>query len=231
MNNFGQRRVARLLLCIAVPLGFAACGGSTTIEQSWKAPNLAPRNLRNVVTAYISRGATMRRTVEDSMAQRLAHMGVWAVPAYSVLTDDDLNDRDHAKAKLVAGGYDGVVALRVVGNETEIEAMPPTFDGYGRMAWPGVYDPGYLSTETVVRVETSVFSFADNKLVWSGLSKTVDPNTMRSAIDDVTNVVAKALVEQQVVASADGAPPRRELSHAQTSNVQRFDPRCRGHQE
>jgi len=205
MNNFDQRRVATLLLCIAVALGLAACGGSTTIEQSWKAPDLAPSNLRNVVTAYISRDGAMRRTVEDSMAQKLTKMGVRAVPAYAVLTDDDLKDREHAKAKLVAGGYDGVVALRLVGKETEIEGMPPTFDGYWGTAWPGVYDPGYLSTETIVRVDTSVFSFADNKLVWSGLSKTVDPNTMSSAIGDVTKVVAKALMKQQIVASAGGA--------------------------
>ena len=84
-------------------------------------------------------------------------------------------------------------------------ATPPTFDGYWGMAWPGAYDPGYLSTETVVRVDTNVFSLADNKRVWSGLSKTVDPNTMRSAIDDVTKVVAKALENQQIVASTGGA--------------------------
>jgi len=205
MNSFDQRRVARLLPCIAVVLGFAACGGSTTIEQSWKAPNLAPSNLHNVVTVYMSRDETMRRTVEDSMTQRLAHLGVRAVPAYSVLSDDDLKDRDRAKAKLVAGGYDGVVALRLVGNETKLVATPSTFDGYWGMAWPGAYSPGYLSTETVVRVETKVFSLADNKLVWSGLSKTVDPNTMSSAIDDVTNVVAKALEKQQIIASTGGA--------------------------
>ena len=204
MNDFDQRRVATLLPCIAVALGFAACGGSTTIEQSWKAPNLAPSNLHNVVAVYISRDETMRRTVEDSMAQRLGQLGVRAVPAYSILSDDDLKDRDRAKAKLVAGGYDGAVALRLVGKETKLVATPSTFDGYWGMAWPGAYNPGYLSTETVVRVETKVFSLADNKLVWSGLSKTVDPNTMRSAIDDVTKVVAKALEKQQIVASTGG---------------------------
>jgi hypothetical protein len=204
MNNFDQRRIARLLPCIAVALGFAACGGSTTIEQTWKAPDLAPSNLRNIVTVYISRDETMRRTVEDSMARRLAQLGVRAVPSYSVLSDDDLKDRDRAKGKLLTGGYDGVVALRLVGKETKLVATPTTFDGYWGTAWPGAYDPGTLSTETIVRVETKVFSLADSKLVWSGLSKTVDPNTMHSAIDDVTKVVAKALEKQQIVASAGG---------------------------
>jgi hypothetical protein len=207
MSTFDHQRVARLLLGIAVALGLAACGGSsTTIEQSWKPPNLAPSRLRNVVTVYISRDGVIRRVVEDAMAQNLARRSVRAVPAYSVLTDDDLKDRDRAKAKLAASGYDGVVALRLVGKETTIVATPPTdgywtFDSYWGMAWPGVYDPGYLTTETVVRVEAKVFSLADNKLVWAGLSKTVDPNTIRSVIDDVTKVVAETLKKQQIVAS------------------------------
>jgi hypothetical protein len=205
MTNFDQRRIATRLLWIAVALEFAACAGSTTIEQSWKAPNLPPSNLHNVVTVYISRDVTVRRAVEDSMAQKLAPLGVRAVPAYSILSDDEIKDRERAKAKLAAGGYDGVVALRLVGKETKIVATPPTFDGYWGTAWPGAYDPGYLSTETIVRVETNVFSFADNKLVWSGISKTVDPNTIRSTIDDVTKVVAKALEKQQIIASAGGA--------------------------
>jgi hypothetical protein len=205
MTNFDQRRVATLLLWTAVALGFAACAGSTTIEQSWKAPDLPPSNLHNVVTVYISRDVTVRRAVEDSMAQKLAPLGVRAVPAYSILSDDELKDRERAKAKLAAGGYDGVVALRLVGKETKIVATPSNFYGYWGTAWPGAYDPGYLSTETVVRVETNVFSLADDKLVWSGISKTIDPNTIRSTIDDVTKVVAKALEKQQIIASAGGA--------------------------
>jgi hypothetical protein len=197
MKHFDQGRVATLVLGIAIASGFVACGGSTTIEESWREPTQAPSNLRNVVTVYSSRDATTRRAVEDSMARRLAGIGVRAVPAYSVLSDDDLVDRDRVKAKLLAGGYDGVVALRLVGKDTKLVATPATFNGYWGAAWPG----SYVDTETIVRVETNVFSLADNKLVWSALSKTVDPTTLHSTIDDVTKVVAKALENQRIVAT------------------------------
>jgi len=180
MKASHQRRVW-MLCCIAVAIVVAACAGSTTIEQSWRAPQLS--GLRNVVTVYISRDTAMRRTVEDSMARRLAGEGVRAVPAYSILSDADTQDREGAKAKLLAAGYDGVVALRLVGKETKVEVTPPIYTGYWGPAWGGAYQPGYLSTETVVRVETSVYALGDGKLVWSGLSKTVDPSSMKSTID------------------------------------------------
>jgi hypothetical protein len=204
MKMFAQQRVATLL-CVGVALGLAGCAGSTTMEESWKAPNLPAGDLHNVVTLYISRDGAMRRTAEDSMARKLTHEGVHAVPAYSVLTDADLKDRDQAKAKLAASGYDGVVAIRLVSKETQINAVPPTFDGYWGMGWGWGwgYDLGYMSTETVVRVQTSVYSLAHNRLVWSGLSKTVDPNSVSSAIDSVTSVVATALEKQQVVAPSN----------------------------
>jgi hypothetical protein len=172
------------------------------MEQTWKAPNLVPNNLHNVVTVYISRDGAMRRTVEDSMAQKLRGEGVRATPAYSILNNDALKDRERAKARLQAAGYDGVVAIKLVSKNTQVEVTPGTYDGYWGPAWDGAYDPGYLTTETVVRVETSVYSLHDGKLVWSGVSKTVDPNSMSSAISDVTEVVAKALQKQQIIATA-----------------------------
>jgi hypothetical protein len=198
MKAFHQRQIWMLQLGVAVALALAACAGSTTIEQSWRAPQISG-NLRNVVTVYISRDETMRRTVEDSMAQKLAAEGVRAVPAYTILGDADIRDGDGTKAKLLAAGYDGMVALRLVGKETKVEVTPPMYVGYWGPAWGGAYDPGYLSTETVVRVETSVYALGDGKLVWSGLSKTIDPSSMKSAINDVTKVVATALQKQQVV--------------------------------
>src|SRR5881628_3797686 len=99
------------VLFLAVALGVVACGGSTTMEQTWKSPTMVPNNLHNVVAVYISKDPSMRRTVEDSMVQRLTKEGVHATPAYSILSSDELQDQDRAKAKLLAAGYDGVVAM------------------------------------------------------------------------------------------------------------------------
>ena len=191
----------------AILLVMAACGGaSTTIEQSWTAPEARLGELRNVVTLYVSSDGAMRRTVEDAMSQQLARAGVRVTPSYTFLRDDELLDRARAKATLVAAGFDGVIGIRLVSREQELAYIPGTFDGYWGPAWSAAYDPGYLVSETVVRVETSAYSLTSNQLVWSALSRTVDPNGPREVIDDITQVAATELRKQGIVARAAVAP-------------------------
>lgn len=203
---FARPRISFWLLCLtATAWSFAGCGPSTTIEQSWRAPQAQRAAMRNVVTVCFSDGV-IRRNVEDAMAQKLARAGVRATPSYTFLSDQALQEQGPAKAKLVSAGFDGVVALRLVSREQELHYIPPTFDGYWGPGWSMAYDPGYVASELVVRVETSAYSLADDQLVWSAISRTVDPNSPREGIDQVTTVAARELQKQGVVAPA--APSR-----------------------
>jgi len=59
-----------------------------------------------------------------------------------------------------------------------------------------LYDPGYLRTDTVVTVETNVFSVTDDKLLWSGVSETFNPNDVAKAVNDVADAVSEELRQQ-----------------------------------
>lgn len=192
-----------LLRAIAIGLLLAACAGpSTTIEQSWRAPDAQLGGLRNVVTMAVTSDGTLRRSTEDQMAAKLAAAGIRATPMYAVLGDAERQNRDQAKAKLRAMGYDGVIALRLVSRDQELEYVPGSFDYY----WGMTYDPGYLYSETVVRIETSAYSLEDNRLVWSAISRTVDPDSIREGIDEVTALAASQLQKQGVVAGTPRPP-------------------------
>ena len=184
-------------------VAFCACGSSTTMETTWRTPQ-PETTLSNVVTVYISHDGAARRSFEDTMAARLNQRGIHAVPGYAVLTEMDLQDRAAARSKLMGQGFDGVVAVRLIGAHTEVYVQP-TFIGYWGGAW--AYDNAYLSTQTIVRLETSVFSLRDNRLVWSGISRTLDPASTQSAIASVTKRVAKELHHQGIVATAGGGAP------------------------
>jgi len=195
-----RTRIVSFLLAVIASVLAACAGPSTTIEQSWRAPDARVDKLRNAVALYLSPDSTMRRNVEDAMVTKLARAGIRATPSYSVLTDDELRQREAAKAKLVASGFDGVIAIRLVSKEDTIEYVPGTFDGYWGPAWSTAYSPGYMYTETVVRVEVSAYSLSNNELTWSALSKTVDPEGRREVIDEVTTVAANELQKQGIVA-------------------------------
>ena len=81
----------------------------------------------------------------------------------------------------------------------ERNAAQQSFDDYWGSAWPSMYDPNYAFTEVVVRVETNVYSLASDELLWSALSRTIDPASSRTVVDEVTTLVAGELSTHGVV--------------------------------
>jgi hypothetical protein len=198
-------RRTRALPPAVVALTLVACA-TTTIKESWTDPAAGRLEFRKVLALVLSSDASLRRIGEDELVRQIRR--TQAVAAYTVLSAEDYGDVERAKATLRTAGFDGVVTMRLVGKEQRQTWVPggaypapsyASFGGYYRYAWPSVYDPGYLRTDTIAQVETQVYSLADDKLLWAGLSETVNPSDARSLIDDVARAVAKELKKQGLV--------------------------------
>ena len=181
---------------IALVAGVVGCGGpQTKFEAQWGQPtNLG--GAQNVVALYQSHDGAQRRTVEDTMTRKLQQRGVHAVPAYSVLDDNESADYKSAKTSLAAKGFDAVLEIRLISkeNETTTAYYSNTWDGWGYWGWGGPYAYDYYVFDTpVVRVETNLYSLHDDRLVWSGRTKTTDAETMKEVADGVTTAVAATL--------------------------------------
>jgi hypothetical protein len=186
---------------IAVVAGAVGCGGpETKYEAMWgRRVNLS--GVHSVVALYESHDGAQRRTVEDSMTRKLQQRGVHAVPAYSVLDDNESADYKTAKTTLAAKGFDAVLEIRLISKENEHTAAyySNTWDGWGYWGWGGPYAYDYYVYDTpVVRVETNLYSLADDQLVWSGRTKTTDADTMAQVVDGVTSAVATTLEKRGV---------------------------------
>ena len=135
------------------------------------------------------------------MAREISARGAQGVPAYTVLSDEEVKDQETARAKLESLGFGGVVVMRVVGRETQYSYEPGVWarpyyghfwGGYWRWGWDTVYEPAYLQADKVVKVETLVYSLVQDQLVWAGVSRTVDP----SHIEDFISELAQAVTNQ-----------------------------------
>jgi hypothetical protein len=62
-----------------------------------------------------------------------------------------------------------------------------------------VYQPGYLTTDTIVQVESLAYTVADARLVWAARSRTLNPNAVESLIDDVVRTTVAALREEKLI--------------------------------
>jgi hypothetical protein len=95
--------------------------------------------------------------------------------------------------------------MRPVGVDKEVVSTPssgPTYPGY----WGGYHGygwanswPGEIHTNTIVYVETQVYSLDQNKLVWSGQSKTINPGQVDSLVEELAAATANELEKQGLI--------------------------------
>jgi hypothetical protein len=83
--------------------------------------------------------------------------------------------------------------MRLAGKETRVNYSPAVYSGpyygsfwggYWGYGWGYANTPGYITTDSVVKVETLVYSLEQDKLVWAGVSRTVDPTKVESFISE-----------------------------------------------
>ena len=184
----------RPLRLLPIVLLVAACA-STSIVSQWKDPNAGPQHFGRLLVVAPSRDPAIRRTAEDELVRRLGPDR--AAPSYNVLRDDELVDRARLKQRAMELGFDGLVVFRIARVEKEANWVPGTYWGpyYAIGGWPA-WDPGYVELNTIVHVETDVYNVLDDRLIWASRSRTYDPHSMRSLVDDVANAVGKAMRKQ-----------------------------------
>ena len=178
----------------------ASCYPSTTIDNEWMSPQaMTQPPMRKVVTMFISKDTTLRHQGEDELARDLYKTGVQATPAYMIFGDSPKNlDLDTMKSQLRQMGYDGIVTLRVVEKEQDIQSVPGDFGGYWGYWGPyyGGYWGGYTYTEDIYRLEAAAYSLRDGRLMWSAITETTDPDTSHQLVDETSNVVAQQMARR-----------------------------------
>ena len=196
-----------------IVLALAACATTTQFVNTWKAPDAAPLALRQgdtVVAMVITRSEANRRSGEDALAAELSRRGLRVIPAYTVLSVDQAMDKESALQTLRATGAVAAFVVRPLQTTRQATFVPPTYYapvpygswgpyyGYG---WAAPYSPGYVVTDTIVRVETLVFDLKQNKLVWAGQSETTNPERLDQFMRDLVKTVGDDMRRKGVIAA------------------------------
>jgi hypothetical protein len=115
-------------------------------------------------------------------------------PSYRLLEDRELSDVGTARRKVEAAGYDGAVLLSFVSTEQKITARPTYTGGFwGYYGRGGMWDSGYVR---ILRLQVSIYSLAEDKLLWSGVSRTANPRGIDALIREVAEAVRDDLVKR-----------------------------------
>ena len=198
-------------ITIVAALVCTACA-STPFVSSWRAPDAEPLQIAGAKVAAVAMidQVASRRAAEDAIARELTARGAVGIPMYSVYPNAKPSDEPEARAALEGQGFTGLVVFRPVSREREIVSTPMYWGPGYSMYWGGYYGYGWgmpwyggvqIHTNTVVSVETLVYSLRQNMLVWGGQSTTTNPASVDRLVHETAQNVTKELERQGLLAA------------------------------
>lgn len=169
---------------------------STSIVNSWKDPNFTGNadDWDKVLVAVQSSSDVKRRVAEDE----LASMSEVLYASYILFPNKaSVNDENKLRKKVEDEGFDAIMTLRLIDANKQTSYVPGSYTGgywgYHRGYWGGYYDPGYYREDTYYAIETQVWSLAEEKMVWSGITSTVNPSKIDKTIQEVARMTFRQM--------------------------------------
>jgi hypothetical protein len=194
------------ILSLLVAAFLIGCGSGTTIQQSWRDPSYtidSTKFTRFVVCALVKDEST-RRVVEDEMVKRSNGK---AIASYNYFSTQELKGNEDVFTKrMMADGADGMIMMSLAAQRQEQTYVPGSYpsyygswSGYYGYAAPMYYDPGYVRTDTYYNVEINMYDLKLNKLVWSGMTSTVNPSDARQMTNEVVDEILYKMKEEKFI--------------------------------
>ncbi len=187
-------------------LRIIACAG-TELTQTWvdEAHRGKPVSDILVIGLTYKDNEEVRRSFENSFVRQLRAAGVEAVSSMDAISIPAGMKLDKEEVLKVVNKFnnDALIITHLVGKD-EKEAYRFSGGGsggyYGYYGWAYNYSrPGYSQTIKSVRLATKLYDVKTEKLIWSGESKTLKPDSTKEAINDVISVVIKDLQKNKLL--------------------------------
>lgn len=185
---------------------FISCSSTkTSIIGEWQDDTYQKGKIQKVLVLGIvnKEKPLLRRNFEDGMARAFQDGGISATPSmdhmpYDVATDSSTFEKYFKELQV-----DAVVVARLVAVDASrdykagyLYTIPYNsyygFYGYYNVGIAYANSGGYLSREVVVVLETNIYETVNKKLIWSGVSETVEPDKA----SDVINSFGSELVSR-----------------------------------
>jgi hypothetical protein len=172
----------------------------------WRSPDAGSVSFagKKVAALVIAQDDSLRVSGEEALVRELTARGLQSVATYRIAPKEELQSADRAKGWFERANVEGVVALRPVSKDKRTTYNPGTWVnpyystlwGYYGYGWGNMYIPGSVEQDTIVVVETTIYSVPKNQLLWAAVSETKNPKDLRSFVDDLVKEAVKELHKQ-----------------------------------
>jgi hypothetical protein len=191
----------------------AALSAAITFTSTFKSLDAGAVSFagKKVAALVMSNDLSLRVAGEESLVRELSARGMQAVATYRIAPKEELGRAETARPWFEKAGVEGIVAVRPVSSETRqvytsstwVSSNYSTLWGYYGYGWGAVYVPGSSRRETVVVVESTIYSVPRNQLLWAAVSETKNPKDLRAFVEEL---VKKSVEEMQKQGLARSQP-------------------------
>jgi hypothetical protein len=197
MKRTFTQPASRLAGCL-LTITLSGCS-STHVVTRWQDPATSHIVFTKILALVIGGDQSLVRAGEEDLCRQVAK--VPCKPSYLAMPDSMRSDIPAAKALVRKEGFDGALVLRVVSDREKVTYMPPSYGPtfWGYYGYTRTYDPGYYRADQLVRVETSIYSITQDKLLWVGTTETVNPKSLSTLVEEVSKAVRKELVREGAI--------------------------------
>ena len=197
----------RYVLAVSFVLVLSACSSTKVVEQ-WSDPDFH-KTFTDVLVLSLNDSDTKRRVFETGFITELDKRKIESTPSYELIPNQADLSVDTIKEAIAGTGIDGVLVMRQVKVKKEERYVPPRVDYigdpyygsfygyYGHFA--PIYQPGYVTEDTIVHLETNMYAVTGEKLVWSGKTETFNPSNTNSLINDLAKTIVGQLSKANLI--------------------------------
>ena len=189
-------RLSPLLLCLCL----LSCASNTSIVQSWRDPEVSVEqgSVKKMLIIALMRDEATRRRTEDELSAQFRGKGVSSYNYLGPLPTEI--EKASFVERLRADGIDAVMMMRLVDVTKEQTYVPGTstayynnpYGFYGH-AYPMYADPGYVRTDMSYRVESNFYSIEREKLVWSGVTSSMNPTDLTTTLTEIVTAIREKM--------------------------------------
>jgi hypothetical protein len=205
-----RRSLRTALTTMAIVAAVATLSAAVRFTSTFKSLDAGAVSFagKKVAALVISDDDSLRVAGEESLVRELNARGMQAVATYRIAPKEELRRAETAKPWFEKANVEGVVAVRPVSSDTEtyttgtwVTANYSTLWGYYGYGWTSVYAPASARTQTVVVVETTIYSVPRNQLLWAAVSETNNPRGLRGFLEELSKEMVKEMQKQGLARS------------------------------
>jgi hypothetical protein len=173
-------------------------------KNVWRSPDAAQVSFagRKLAALLITQDETLRIAGEELLMRELTERGVNATATYRIAPKEQLKSVDGARVWFEKAGVEGVVAIRPISSDQRLTYNSSLWLSPSYSTFWGYYGYGYstvtgtVNRDTVITVETLIFSVERNQLIWAAVSETTNPKNLHRFVEDLVKQTAKELQKQ-----------------------------------